>query len=277
MLDLHANVCTPGVGATLTLGVGPGVIAAGDGQTIAGVPIGGEAATLVGWGILTPTADALARIRLQSSDMVDPLNGCDVAVGGAASTLRNFWKYTNLKYKTGQRIIQASTLTGVVDGASLLMDHYPVGTCIAGSRHATNQVVTALATTFAALGANAWGVIPYAPGQPLPNGKYAILGATATAITVAAIRFRHVNFKGFTPGFPIVETAVAIAATFAISQKTSLLVCEDGTQFVYLSEVFGMPCCPVFTVSNAGTGLIIEMIAAQAATPLVTIYLAKVG
>ena len=35
--------------------------------------------------------------------------------------------------------------------------------------------------------------------------------------------------------------------------------------------------CPVFTVSNAGTGLGIQMIAAQAATPVVDVVVVKVG
>jgi hypothetical protein len=46
---------------------------------------------------------------------------------------------------------------------------------------------------------------------------------------------------------------------------------------MYLSDQLGTPCCPVFTVGNAGTGLQIDMIAAQAATPVVDLVVMRVG
>jgi hypothetical protein len=52
---------------------------------------------------------------------------------------------------------------------------------------------------------------------------------------------------------------------------------SHGEQFIYLSQKLGKPQCPVFTVSNAGTGLQIQMICAQAATPVVDLVLVKVG
>lgn len=273
MLDLHANVITPG--AVLVLGVGPGVIAAADGQSVAGVPID-PAATLVGWGMITATADSIARIRLQSQDQVDPINGVDVAPG-ATSVVLNFWKYENLKYKTGARVIQAGTNVGVVAGSSLLLDAYPSPAGIAGNRHMPGMVITTPATTFgAALVANAWGAQPYAPASPLPNGRYAILGSSVSACTQAAIRFVHASFKGYKPGYICSDMNAAAATTIQTSVKTDLLV-EPGWQFVTLGTELGFGCCPVFDVTNAGTGLTIEMIAAQAATPVVTLYLAKVG
>jgi len=275
ILDLHANVITPGAGATLTLGVGPGVIAAGDGQSVAGVPID-PAATLVGYGMNSATADSIARVRLQSQDQADPINGEDIAPG-ATSTVLNSWKFTSLKYKSGQRVIQASTNTGVTAGTSLLLDAYPSVSGIDGSRHIGGQVVTTPATTFgAALGANAWGAQAYAPASPLPNGRYAILGSTVSACTQAAIRFVHASFKGYKPGYICADMNQAAATSVTTNLKIDLIM-EPGWQFVTLSKELGFGCCPVFDVTNAGTGLTIEMIAAQAATPVVTLYLAKVG
>ena len=273
ILDLHANVITPG--AVLVLGVGPGVIAGGDGQSVAGVPID-PAATLVGFGMNTATADSIARIRLQSQDQVDPINGEDVAPG-ATSIILNFWKFTNLKYKSGQRVVQAGTNVGVVAGTSLLLDAYPSVSGVDGSRHMIGQVITTPATTFgAALVANTWGAQPYAPASPLPNGRYAILGSTVSACTQAAIRFVHASFKGYKPGYICADLNQALATGIQTTIKIDLVL-EPGWQFITLSHELGFGCCPVFDVTNAGTGLTIEMIAAQAATPVVTLYLAKVG
>jgi hypothetical protein len=274
MLDLHANVITPG--AVLVLGVGPGVIAAGDGQSVAGVPIAPDA-TLVGFGMNSATADSIARISLTSQDMVDPISGIDVAPG-ATSTVLNFWHWLALQYKTGQRVIRAGTNTGVTAGTSLLLDYYGRGgPCIAGSRIMPNQVVPTTSTTFgAALGANAWGVQPYAPATAIPNGKYAILGSRVSACTQAAIRFAHADFQGFKPGYITADLNQAAATSWTTNSKVMADMNMD-LQFVRISETLGKPCAPVFSVSNAGTGLSIEMIAAQAATPVVDLFLAKVG
>ena len=275
MLDLHANVITPG--AVLVLGVGPGVIAAMDGQSVAGVPISPEA-TLVGWGMLSVTADTIARYRLQSQDQVDPINGVDVAPG-ATSVVKAVWRWEDLKYKTGQRIIQAGTNTGVVAGTSLLLDLYPGGSCHMGKERTPGLLVTTPSITFpAALVANAWGAAPYAPATPMPAGRYAILGAAVSAITNAgAIRFVHADFKGLKPGFPICNINLTGAAVADLCSKDPIFSSEGETQFIYMGDLLGTPCCPVFTVGNAGTGLQIEMIDTVASTPVVTLFLVKVG
>ena len=277
MLDLHANVITPGAGATLTLGVGPGVIAAGDGQSVAGVPIAPDA-TLVGFGMNSATADSIARVSLTSQDMVDPINGIDVAPG-ATSTVLNWWHWLQLPYKSGQRVVRAGTNTGVTAGTSLLLDYYGRGgPCVQGNAIMPNQVVTTTSTTFgAALGANAWGVQPYAPVTALPNGKYALLGSRVSACTQAAIRFAHADFQGFKPGYITADLNQAAATSWTTNSKSMADFNMGGDQFVRLGQITGKPSCPVFTVSNAGTGLQIEMIAAQAATPVVDLFLAKVG
>jgi len=275
MLDLHANVITPG--AVLVLGVGPGVIAAADGQSVAGIPID-IGAILVGWGVLTITADTIARYRLQSHDQVDPINGVDIAPG-ATSVVKAVWRWEDLRYIKGQRTIQAGTNTGVVVGTSLLLDLYPGGNCVPGKSRTPGLIVTTPAITFpAALVANAWGVAPYAPATPMPAGKYAILGAAVSAITNAgAIRFAHANFKGLKPGFPICNGNLTGAAVADLCSKDPIFTSELETQFIYMSDMLGVPCCPVFSVGNAGTGLQLEMIDTVASTPVVTLFLVKVG
>lgn len=274
MLDLHANVITPG--AVLVLGTGPGVIAANDGQSVAGVPIGTDA-TLVGFGMLSPTADSIARIKLSSQDQVDPVNGIDIA-DGATSLKVAVFHAENLKYSTGQRTITAGTNVGVVAGSSLLLDLYPKGPCVKGSLHMKGQVSVGTATTFgAALVANSWGSQPFAPASALPAGKYAILGAYVSALTnVAAIRFSHADFGGLKPGFPVANVNLTAALGIQLCNKDALWT-DSGVQFITLGDRLGVPCCPVFTVGNAGTGLTIEAIAAQACTPVVSLLLAKVG
>jgi len=275
MLDLHAVVVTPG--AVLVLGTGdPTVAPGGDGQSSAGVPISGGA-TLVGWGLLAPTADSIARLKLTSQDQPDPINGVDIADGATSLKVGTF-KNDNLPYESGMRKLSAGTNVGVVAGAGLLLDSYAHGPCVMGSRHMKGMVAPGTATTFgAALVANTWGSQPFAPANALPAGKYAILGAFASALTnVAALRFKHADFNGKTPGFPVVNANLTAALGIQLCDKTNLWI-EQGMQFVTLGEDLGVPCCPVFTVSNLGTGLTIEAIAAQACTPVVSLLLAKVG
>ena len=273
MLDLHANLTTPGL--VLVGGIGPGVVAAGDGQTNPGVPLD-DNAELIAFGFLAPTADSISRIKLSSTDLPDPTNGIQNAPGATSLILGTF-QYAKVPYKGGQRVLTASTNVGVVAGTGLLLDNYP-GNCVMGNRAGVNMVGQEVATTFgAALVANTWGAMAWAPANPLPAGKYAILGAYCSAITnVAAIRFRHNSFGGKTPGFPVVNSNLSCILGIQLCDKNPIWF-DSGYQFVSIGEMLGIPSCPVFTVTNQGTGLTIEMIAAQACTPVVSLLLAKVG
>lgn len=274
MLDVHALTITPG--AVLVLGSGGVVAAGGDGAQVAGVPIRPDA-NLRMYGFHSPTADTIANLKLQSQDMVDPINGI-LFTPGAASLLNGHFDYTSLKYKSGARVITAGTNVGVVAGTGFLIDEYAGGPCIAGARSMGNEVMTGANTFGGALTANAWGTLAYTPANALPNGKYAILGAYVSAITNAAlIRFSHPDFGSFKPGFPVHNYETISTATWDKACKDDLVSGAVGEQFIYLSEVMGRPMCPVFTVSNAGTGLNIEMVSAQADTPVVQLMLAKVA
>ena len=59
--------------------------------------------------------------------------------------------------------------------------------------------------------------------------------------------------------------------------RDELVSTAAGEQFIYLADVLGTPQCPVFSVSNAGTGLSIEMLSEQTDTPVVNLVLVKVA
>ena len=270
MLDIHSQTITPG--AVLVLGAN-GAISVNDGCSGLGVPISPDA-TLVGWGVESVLANGIARMKLSSQDLPDPVNGEDIAFA-ATNIVSLIFKYDNLKYKSGGRVITAGTNTAQTICSAITLDAYPGGPCIQGSVKMPNQVIVATATTAgAALVANAWAGTAFAPVAALPAGKYAILGAVCAAVTHGAVRFSHADFGGKKPGFPMTETGVA--ANLAGASKSDLFL-EPGVQFITIGEELGIPCCPVFTVSGMGTGLVIELMSPTIATPTVVLWLAKVG
>ena len=273
MLDVRAMVVTPGAVAVLGTVY---TVAVGDGAPVPGVPLDPKAVLMM-YGMLSITADSIARLKMSSQDQVDPINGEDITLG-AASLLVAFHRYANLPYKTGQRLIQAGTNVGVVAGTGFTIDDYQgKGQSIGDARTRFSQkiVIPGSLTFGGALTTNQWGALAFAPATAIPNGKYALLGAIVTAIGNAAlIRFKHADFNGISPGFPVMNAEITAALGAQVCLKDQLLL-EPGNQFVRLSEITGKGQCPVFNVSNAGTGLSIEMISAQGDTPVVTLILAK--
>jgi hypothetical protein len=201
MLDVHAITGVPGA-ATVLGAQFPTICIGGDGQSVAGVPIS-DKAILTMWGGISIAANTIGALKLQSQDQPDPINGEAFTLG--AASLLNIWnKYTKLPYKTGLRGITMGTNTGVGAASAYLIDAYPEGECVAGSKFMPGQI-TSLPTTFGgALTIHQWGTQPYAPATALPNGKYAILGAWASAMSIGGVlRFQHSDFKQYMPGFPV--------------------------------------------------------------------------
>lgn len=228
------------------------------------------------WGFNSPTADSIAVVRLRSQDQANPQDGITVTPG-AASLLLQFYDYTYLPYVKGPRSINVGTNVGVVAGTGFTIDEVPGGEVADIAPNSGNETVTGPTTFGAALVANTWGSQAYVAAN-LPTGKYAILGAYVSAIAnVGLIRFQHNSFKGAFPGFPVANWELALAATAQVAMRDELVSTAHGEQFVYMSEKLGIACCPVFEVTNAGTGLTIQMICAQAATPVVDLVLVKVG
>jgi len=274
ILDVHAVTYTPG--AALVLGAVAATVApGGDGASVAGVPIGPEA-KLVRWGILSPTADTIAAVKFSSQDQADPING-EYYIPGAASLINVFHETDNLQYRTGLRQFQVGTNTGVVAGSAYTMDLYPSGPGINASEFSNNCVVPASQTFGAACVTNTWNSQAFTPASALPNGKYAILGVLASAIANGAvIRFQHPDFQGKSPGCPVHNYETISTASWDKSDKSPLLQ-ELGTQFIKMSHELNQPLCPVFSVTNAGTGLTMQVLSVQTDTPVITLVLAKVG
>lgn len=274
MLDIHAVGITPG--AVLVYGAAGGAVAVGDLATTAGVPVS-DGAVMVLHGINTPTADSVAAYKMISQDCIDPING-ETFTPGAASLLNQWYKFTKLPYKTGGRLQYAGTNVGVVAAHGFTVDAYQAGNCVEGSYSMPGSVVTGLTTFGGALVTNAWGSQAFAPATALPNGSYAILGAWVSAVANAcAIGFQHADFGPYIPGFPAFNYETISSATWDKAMKHELTLSQHGYQFAYLSQVLGIPCCPVFRITNAGTGLNVRALSVQTDTPLVTVNLAKVG
>jgi hypothetical protein len=202
------------------------------------------------------------------------LNGEDF-YPGASSLLGMIYNYAKLGYKTGKRTVTIDQNTGAANALAFLLDHYGGGPVTQGDYFMPNRIV--LRQVFGgALTAITWYQQAYAPGTPIPNGKYAILGAWVNALTnYALIRFAHNDFGAFKPGFPVQDSTNTAVAN-AVLPKDPLTL-NQGYQFVYLSNKMKTPVCPVFSVSNAGTGLKIEAISITTDTPIVILNLAKVS
>lgn len=274
MLDIHAVTGTPGATTTLTA---LGTICPNDKQVVAGVPISDKARLII-WGSLSLVANTIYLTRLQSQDQIDPLNGERVNLG-TASLQNEFHKYTNLPYQAGARVISQTTNTAqTATSIGFTMDHYEAPSTVLGKelRFAPNQI--SIGQTLNVNVAVTWVTTGFAPATAIPNGKYALLGARVALLTdPALIRFEHADFGKFTPGFPVVEEGASAILGFQKGTKDELLTAQ-GYQFIIMSELTGKPCVPVFSVSNAGTGLNIQMVApTNTDTPQVTLNLVKVG
>jgi hypothetical protein len=276
MLDLHAIGITPGAG--LTLGAVGAVIPSNDGASQAGVPID-SGAVLKAWGMLSVTANTIAALQLLSQDMVDQQNG-EYLTPGATNLGNCVWDWDNLPYNKGLRQFYAGTNTGVTAALAVTLDDYPqmAQKAVTKGSRVIGKQVTPPSLTFGGAVNSGWTSLAFAPTKPLPNGRYAILGAKVSAITnLALIRFQHTDFQGLSPGFICVNSGIISSSSFDKVPKDPLFLTEDGNQFVKMGEILGEGVCPVFTVGNNTTGLQIQMYSLQADTPVVQLVMAQVG
>lgn len=274
MLDLHATSGTPGAVATLA---NLTTICPNDLAVVAGVPLK-DNARLILWGSGSLIANTIASTKLQSQDLVDPINGETVSLGTAS--LKNlFYKFTNVPYRTGSRIISQGTNTAqTATSLGITLDYYDAPNCMNGQGLRFKEGNLLINQTLATDIAVSWVSTGFAPATQIPNGKYALLGAYVSLTTGAhAIRFQHADFGNFLPGFPTVDNM----GSAILAQQEGMgdpLATDPGYQFVALSELTGKPCVPVFSVSNAGTGLNIQSVAtANTNTPVITPNLLKVA
>lgn len=273
MIDLHALSSGGSTGAYGAIGT---ILLGGDGQATAGVPIRSDA-TLIGWGELSTVADTIFGAKLATPDQ-DDQNNNETFQPGAASLIGMFNKWTQIPYTKGARAFTIRQNTGAANAMAYMMDWYEgkAGECVSGSYFPGKPVV--YPQTSGAITAITWQPIAYAPGTALPNGKYAILGAWVNALTnYGLIRFQHNSFQGFKPGFPVLDSInVTAAAGLQVTNKDPFLL-HNGYQFVYLSEKTRKPCCPVFEVTAAGSGLTIETTAITADTPIINPHIVRIA
>jgi hypothetical protein len=262
MLDLHALYDSTG-STTLANAT---VIPALDGQTSKGVPIAPDA-VLKGWGVFTTIADTLKECKMISQDQVDSINGEDWNVG-AAGVLGIAHFPSHLPYKSGGRAISYAQNTGAAPIVTYTLDWYP--SPMGANPQNFGQMIKLPQVFGGALTAGAWGSVPVAPTSNIPAGKYAILGVYVHALTnYAIVRFRHADFGGKIPGFPVVDYAKA-SARAVVPMPTPVFNLE-GEQF----RAFGD--CPVFNATSAGTGLTIDCLDITADTPNVILNLVQVA
>jgi hypothetical protein len=274
MLDVHAVVGTPGAIGTLTK---LATLIPTDGLVVPGIPLRPDA-RLILHGSISKIANTIAQHQLISQDMLDPING-ENAYLGSASLKNLFYKFCNILFGTGARsIYQTSNTAQTANSFGVTLDHYEPGSKVGdcqgpGLRFIADTV--AVPQTLNADVAISWVVTPYAPATPIPNGKYALLGFLASKMTEAhVIRFAHADFGWCLPGIPTVDHMIATGPEQGMNDHLAM----PGYQFEVISELTKKPCIPVFTVSNAATGLNIHSLAATATdTPVITPYLAKVG
>ena len=276
MLDLHASAGTPGATTTYTA---LSTLIANDGTSSVGVPLRNDA-RLILWGSNSLVANTIYASQLTGQDCIDPINGQLMRIG-TASLKNQVYKTTNIPFKSGARIIGQSTNTAqTATSNAFTLDVYdgqPGDLGAAGLRFAPDMI-TITQTQGAADLVNSWYGTPIAPATPIPNGKYALLGAWATLSTGPhLLRFRHADFGFCAPGFPIVD-AFGSAILGAQEGMLDPLWNQQGMQFVYLSELSGKSLVPTFNVTSAGTGLRMEALATVTTdTPYYILNLAKVG
>lgn len=265
MYDLHAIYDSTGNDSALTLINSTGIIASGDGAAVAGVPIA-PGATLKHWGFLTTIADTLNQIKLISQDQIDSING-ELWNPGSNSTVGLMNVEEALPFVKAARLLYYEQNTAAAKIAAYTIDQYtaPMG----ASRQNLGQHVIIPQPKTGALTAGAWGTMSFAPSAVPPAGTYAILGAYVTALTnYALLRFEHADFKGFKPGFPVVDAS--LAASRAVMPPNDSLFNLYGRQFVAMGDI------PTFRITAQSTGLQIDMLSLTADTPNVIVNLAQV-
>jgi hypothetical protein len=275
MLDIRATTGTPGA---VLVNANLATIAVNDGSPVAGVPIR-DTARLILWGSNSLIANTVATTRLISQDLIDPINGEEIRLG-TTSLQNQAYKLTNVPYKSGARTISQGTNTAqTATSTGFTLDYYDggtIGSATGMERTLPNQI--SIAQICAADTALTWTGTGLAPATQIPNGKYALLGAIPSLMTEPhCVRFTHADFGAYTPGFPLVGTANSDILGHQKGMK-DYIQSSMGYQFVALSEMLNKPCIPVFSVSNAGTGLAIQSLAGTATdTPTYTLVLAKVS
>jgi hypothetical protein len=279
LLDLHSSYDATGSTDTVVdESAANAVIPANDGATTKGISPFAGAVMLAFGAHVVAAAQALVAIGLKSNNIPDPTNQLSEAYNSTptvTSILKSY--FCSLGYLKGPNLVTyaneaaGKTATFKMDWISGVGATHP-GTFIPPAPAIYTVIFSG------ALTAGAYGTQAFAPTTTPPLGQYAILGAKATSLTTAALlRFQHTDFQGALPGFPVLDYATGTLT--GANQGGNILASDSwqGYQFVYLSQLFGVACCPVFTVQGQGTGLNIQCLDTAADTPQIVLNLLKVA
>lgn len=284
MIDAHAVY--DAVGSTDTVVAennSNAVIPSADGATTIGVsPFSG--AVLCAFGAhVAAVAGAIVSIGLSGNNIVDPTNKILQTDGSVDNDLLAGF-FGQFAYSNGPNLVNyaqeaaGKLLTYKLDYVRTGRFPNIMGTEVPITDVNGVQGMAVYSTNFAALTAGAYGTKTLSPVNVPPIGTYAILGAKVSSLTsVGMVRFQHTDFGGAFPGFPIMDLVTGTLTQANYGSTAWVESRWQGAQFVYLSQILGTPCCPVFAVQGQGTGLVLQAISTNGDTPVVTLNLLKVG
>lgn len=276
MLDLHSVYDATGSTDTVVVeNNANAVIPAGDGASNIGVsPFPNSVLVSFGAESLNGGAQGIVTVGLSGNNLVDPTN--KILLTATGTDVMAVKQLTGqFSYAKGPNLVNyAQEAAGKI--LTNKIDVVAAGQSVAGSYIPANQAV--YSNTFGALTAGAYGSLAFNPTNTPPVGTYAILGAWVHALTAgAAIRFQHADFKGASPGFPVVDYSTGTLTPAQIQGGWPFATFAQGYQFVAASQFLGIPSCPVFRVQGQGTGLTQQIIDATGDTPTVTLNLQKLS
>lgn len=277
ILDAHVTYDATGSTDTIVAENVTGVIPSGDGASTIGLsPLTSDNPVLCVYGAtVVAAAQALVTIGLSGNNLVDPTNKIlDTATG----TDTNFGRATFIQvgYGNGVNLVNYANEAAGKTAAFKIDYTSKRGTSIHGTFAPPNFWQGS--QTFGAATAGVYLSTAFAPANAMPIGKWAVLGARMSSLTTMAfLRFQHTDFGGAFPGFPVVDTQVGAQTSANLGMDNLLSPKAQGYQFVVMSQILGVPCCPVFTVQGNGTGLNFQFNDTAADTATVTLNLMKVG
>ena len=253
------------------------VIPANDGASNIGISPFANAVLCAFGAHVVAAAQALTTIGLTSNNLVDAVNKLQESYNTTPTVTSILAAYfLQLPYARGPNLVQyANEAAGKT--ATFKIDWIPnIGKTVPGTYAPAQPAIYTQV-----LGASTAGVYSstaFAPTQTPPIGAYAVLGIKATALTTAAvIRLQHTDFQGAFPGIPLVDYRTGSLTSANLGGSLFASEMWSGYQFVRLTEILGVPCCPVFTVQGQGTGLNIQCLDTAADTPQVVLNLQKVA
>lgn len=284
MLSLQCTYDATGSTDAFVTEAATGTIPAGDGATNIGISPFPNAVLIAYGAVVGAAAQALVGIGLKSNNLVDSVNG--LVDGGSANptyTRTTATEFLQLGYTKGPNFVQYSQkAAGKI--IAFKLDYITAGLAnVTGSFFPSTSSdgktgFCQYSQDFAAATAGVYKSLAFAPLTTPPVGTYAVLGArVANVLFGGVLRFQHANFGGASPGFPVVSYDDQALTPAGIGGDVMTSDNIQGYQFVYLSQLIGKPCCPVFNIQGQGTGLTVQLLDTIADTVSLSLNLFKIA